>query len=186
MKESKAKKRGTIAVKIDALVLIMVILSNIICLSVLVSSSRKYIRSAVQNSMLDMVDSYAKLIETDIEQSGKDDLDYDGYAAILDDVGVKGMESSYVYVVDENGTMLYHPTEDKVGNPVENTVVKGLVQQLAEGEHPKDAVVTYDFNGVKNMPDIPLLVITILLLSVRMKMMHLPESIPQQGQPLVI
>ena len=35
MKESKAKKRGTIAVKIDALVLIMVILSNIICLSVL-------------------------------------------------------------------------------------------------------------------------------------------------------
>ena len=149
MKESKAKKRGTIAVKIDALVLIMVILSNIICLSVLVSSSRKYIRSAVQNSMLDMVDSYAKLIETDIEQSGKDDLDYDGYAAILDDVGVKGMESSYVYVVDENGTMLYHPTEDKVGNPVENTVVKGLVQQLAEGEHPKDAVVTYDFNGVE-------------------------------------
>ena len=99
--------------------------------------------------MLDMVDSYAKLIETDIEQSGKDDLDYDGYAAILDDVGVKGMESSYVYVVDENGTMLYHPTEDKVGNPVENTVVKGLVQQLAEGEHPKDAVVTYDFNGVE-------------------------------------
>ena len=149
MKESKAKKRGTIAVKIDALVLIMVILSNIICLSVLVSSSRKYIRSAVQNSMLDMVDSYAKLIETDIKQSGKDDLDYDGYAAILDDVGVKGMESSYVYVVDENGTMLYHPTEDKVGNPVENTVVKGLVQQLAEGEHPKDAVVTYDFNGVE-------------------------------------
>ena len=149
MKESKAKKRGTIAVKIDALVLIMVILSNIICLSVLVSSSRKYIRSAVQNSILDMVDSYAKLIETDIEQSGKDDLDYDGYAAILDDVGVKGMESSYVYVVDENGTMLYHPTEDKVGNQVENTVVKGLVQQLAEGEHPKDAVVTYDFNGVE-------------------------------------
>ena len=43
MKESKAKKRGTIAVKIDALVPIMVILSNIICLSVLVSSSRKYI-----------------------------------------------------------------------------------------------------------------------------------------------
>ena len=38
---------------------------------------------------------------------------------------------------------------DKVGNPVENTVVKGLVQQLAEGEHPKDAVVTYDFNGVE-------------------------------------
>lgn len=149
MKESKAKKRGTIAVKIDALVLIVVILSNIICLSVLVSSSRKYIRSAVQNSILDMVDSYAKLIETDIEQSGKDDLDYDGYAAILDDVGVKGMESSYVYVVDENGTMLYHPTEDKVGNQVENTVVKGLVQQLAEGEHPKDAVVTYDFNGVE-------------------------------------
>ena len=87
--------------------------------------------------MLDMVDSYAKLIETDIEQSGKDDLDYDGYAAILDDVGVKGMESSYVYVVDENGTMLYHPTEDKGRQSGREYSRQRFGTAIGRGEHQK-------------------------------------------------
>jgi sensor histidine kinase regulating citrate/malate metabolism len=35
------------------------------------------------------------------------------------------MDSSYVYVVKNDGTMLYHPTKEKVGQPVENASFGG-------------------------------------------------------------
>ena len=48
------------------------------------------------------------------------------------DVWVTGLKSSYTYVVGSDGTMLYHPTEDKIGKPVENQIIKDVVAKLAE------------------------------------------------------
>lgn len=39
--------------------------------------------------------------------------------------------------------MLYHPTKEKVGQSVENAVIKGVVQQLQDGKKPETAVVEY-------------------------------------------
>lgn len=46
-----------------------------------------------------------------------------------------------------DGTMLYHPTESKVGQPVENEVVKGVVAKLQSGIIPEPEVVSYEFDG---------------------------------------
>ncbi len=62
-------------------------------------------------------------------------------------VGVEGVESSYAYVVSAEGKMLYHPTEEKIGQPVENEVVKGLVKDIASGKHPEPAVIEYEYKG---------------------------------------
>lgn len=83
MKTETQKKRGTIAVKIDLLVIIMVIVSNVVCLAVLVSKSRRNISEAVQNSMLDMVDCYSKLIENEMVEKGVEELKYEEYSVIL-------------------------------------------------------------------------------------------------------
>ena len=146
--KNNEKKRGTLAVKIDLFVVILIIVSNVICMGILVTNSRKYISEAVQDSMLDMVHCYSQMLDTEVEKQGGKNLSYGSYAEILDGVGVNGMASSYVYVVDEDGTMLYHPTKEKVGNSVENSVVKGLVSQIADGDIPEDSVTRYDFNGV--------------------------------------
>ena len=71
----------------------------------------------------------------------------DGYAALLKDACMIGMDTSYVYLVDEDGTMLYHPTAGKIGLPVENEVVKGVVAELQKGTVPEDTVTSYVFNG---------------------------------------
>ena len=86
-------------------------------------------------------------MENEISNSGVDDLDYDGYANNLSDVKLEGMDSAYMYVVQNDGTMLYHPTKEKVGQPVENAVIKGVVNQLQDGKKPGTTVVEYDFNG---------------------------------------
>ncbi len=70
-----------------------------------------------------------------------------GIAEGISDVSGLNLKSAYVYFVDREGTMLFHPDESKVGNPVENAAVKGLVAKLAAGEHPAPDIVEYEYKG---------------------------------------
>lgn len=147
MKQGANKKRGTFATKIIAMVILAIVISNVICMVFILESSKKQITDSVKHTMADIVNTTSKIMENEISNSGVDDLDYDGYANNLLDVKLEGMDSAYMYVVQNDGTMLYHPTKEKVGQPVENAVIKGVVQQLQDGKKPGTTVVEYDFNG---------------------------------------
>ena len=147
MKQGANKKRGTFATKIIVMVILAVIVSNVICMVFILESSKKQITDSVKHTMVDVINTTSKIMENEISNSGVDDLDYDGYANNLSDVKLEGMDSAYMYVVQNDGTMLYHPTKEKVGQPVENAVIKGVVQQLQDGKKPGMAVVEYDFDG---------------------------------------
>lgn len=88
-----------------------------------------------------------------MDNSGKP-LGYVGGAILVNEIAAKladvsdfGLGSAYVYFVDGNGTMLYHPDESKVGAPAENDAVKKLVAKLAAGEHPSPDYIEYNFKG---------------------------------------
>ena len=147
MEQSKTKKRGTFAAKIIVMVILAVIVSNVICMVFILESSKKQITDSTKHTMVDVINTTSKIVENEISNADTEDLDYDEYAKSLSDVKLEGMDSSYVYVVKNDGTMLYHPTKEKVGQPVENAVIKGVVQQLQNGKKPGTTVVEYDFNG---------------------------------------
>lgn len=69
-------------------------------------------------------------------------------ADYLENAKIAGVSSSYSYMVDDTGTMLYHPTADKVGKPVENELVKSVVQKAAAGEKVEPANAEYLYKGV--------------------------------------
>lgn len=129
------------------MVILAVIVSNVICMVFILESSKKQITDSTKHTMVDVINTTSKIVENEISNADTEDLDYDEYAKSLSDVKLEGMDSSYVYVVKNDGTMLYHPTKEKVGQPVENAVIKGVVQQLQDGKKPGTAVVEYDFNG---------------------------------------
>ena len=52
------------------------------------------------------------------------------YSKIISEINMTGVESAYAYLVSEDGTMIYHPTADKIGQPVENTVLKRWYHSL--------------------------------------------------------
>ena len=146
-KHSGEKKRGSLATKIIMVVCAAVIVSNVFSIVFVLRGAQSQIRSSVKTTMMDMAESSDMLVENAMSTLNQDQLTYDAYAFLLKDVKIKNVDSSYVYLVNEDGTMLYHPTEEKVGQPVENVVVTGLVKQLQNGEHPGNAVVDYDFHG---------------------------------------
>ena len=68
-------------------------------------------------------------------------------ADAITNVSDLGLSSAYIYIVDREGTMLFHPDESKIGNPVENAAVKGLLAKLDAGEHPAPDVISYEYKG---------------------------------------
>ena len=143
-----SKKRGTIATKIIIVVALSVIITNTICLTLIGDNARRQLRQSTQNAMLNMVDSASKLIHATMREREKEELTYEEYKRLVGEATMSGIESFYIYVVSSDGTMLYHPTREKVGQPVENEVVKGLVAQLANGQKPEPDVTSYEFKGV--------------------------------------
>ena len=148
MKKQTQKKKGTITVKICILVTAALILSNLISIILIVNNSRTLIRSSVKNNMMSMAKTSAELVSNEMRINNNKSLSYDEYARILKDTKLTGVDSSYVYIVSSDGTMLYHNTKDKVGKPVENSLINSLVTQIKSGKQPEPAIVDYDYNGV--------------------------------------
>lgn len=144
----KAEVLHSVRTKIlGAMVLAMVILS--VCLSVvLIRNLRIPLMEINQSYLYDLAVAYGANVDKSIETMGYNTAtDYNNLAGSIGGIGLRGVESSYAYLVAEDGTMLYHPTKDKVGQPVENTVVKGVVEQLKSGVVPEPNVVEYEYKG---------------------------------------
>lgn len=129
--------------------LIIAMAALAVCVSfIFIHSVKAHLMELNQNYLYDLAVAYGTELCEQIEIQGYNTAtDYNNLNATLSGVGVKGVESSYAYLVSADGTMLYHPTRDKVGQPVENAVVKGLVEKLQAGVIPEPSVVQYDFNG---------------------------------------
>lgn len=111
-------------------------------LLIMVPFSERQIKNETKNYMYDIAQSSCSILDT---MTSTDDAALKEY---FQNVGVKGISSSYAYIVSSDGTMLYHPTAEKIGKSVENAVIKGVVSELKNGQKPENKVVTYDFNGV--------------------------------------
>ncbi len=72
------------------------------------------------------------------------------YTQYFKDLKIKELPTSYTYVVDtSNSNMVYHPTADKIGQPVSNEVILGVCEQIQNGQtdfQEKDCVA-YVFKG---------------------------------------
>lgn len=73
----------------------------------------------------------------------------DSIIKYLADAKILNTKSSYAYLVDEKGTMLYHPDKKKIGLPVENEQIKAVVERVQKGENVNPAIVDYDYQGKK-------------------------------------
>lgn len=133
----------SITAKIMLMVVVVVALSLTACIVIADTKASTTVGNVNENYIMSLTESVANTLDkipAEVDFSTQ-------CAAVMHDMSMEGVSSAYGYLVDSDGTMLYHPTADKIGKSVENEVVKGVVSQLQSGNVPKNAVVTYDFKG---------------------------------------
>ena len=142
-KKEKMTFLNSISSKILLLVIVVVTVSLGVSKFLAESISSDVVGNVNENYILSLAESAADTIEN----ISNDDDYIQECSQIVKEISMEGISSAYGYLVDTDGTMIYHPTEEKIGEQVENSVVLNVVDQLKQGKVPENAVVTYDFNG---------------------------------------
>lgn len=151
MNEQKNKVSFFHSIKVKILLLVFgtVFSSVVICIATAVPLARGSVTSLTENYMEDLANIAGSTLERDVAVQGYDAvITPEVLAGYLGNVKVKGMSSSYAYLVSSDSIMMYHPTADKIGQPVENAAVKQLVGEISRGKRPETDIIVYDFKGV--------------------------------------
>lgn len=65
----------------------------------------------------------------------------------IDNLRINGAESSYAYLLDENGNYIYDPNIDKIGQPIEIEEIKDIVNMVQDGSEVASSNINYTFEG---------------------------------------
>ena len=142
---------GKLSLNIKVVILtdLIIILGIIVVLIANKTAYTKRISGMVSEDMRAIAISYGHAVETTIGIKGGQQLTAKNFEEAVGTAEIPNDPDGYIYVVNQDGTMLYHPTAEKIGQPVENDAVKQLVAQLEAGTVPDPGVVEYVFKGEK-------------------------------------
>ena len=150
MKSNHLKNLYSIKTKIILMVILAVALTAFLCVWTAIPLARNNVTDVNKNYMIDLATLAGSEIERNMSETASDEaLSAENLSKIVGQVAVKGINSSYTYVVAADSTMLFHPTADKIGQPVENEAVKSIISTIKTGVKPESDVIEYLFKGVK-------------------------------------
>lgn len=153
VENNKAQAKRVAAVhslktKIFFLVFVAIVLSIVLCLVMTVPRSKSNLDNVIENYMKDITTVEGENLDRSYAEKGEDILSAENLQKELGSITISGMSSSYAYIFSgTDGTMLYHPTAEKIGLPVENAAANQLLAEIREGKKPEPAVINYEFNG---------------------------------------
>lgn len=143
----KEEQKVSFIHSISAKIMLLTVLAVVMSVLIVAFRAEAGVKKVVGDVSADYILSMAEM-GVEIVNNLPQEADAGAYENALADISMEGIDSSYAYLVDTDGTMLYHPTAEKIGQPVENAVVLGVVAELAKGQVPVNETVTYDFKGV--------------------------------------
>ena len=150
MEQQKIALFSSIRTKIVIVVAVWAVIAGAVAVFFLLPGAKSEIESTTKSYMRDLAKAYGTMLAADLESEGADIiLSGEHLAKILTGVQVEGLKSSYVYVVGADGTMLYHPTAEKIGQPVENEAVTKTVEKISKGEKVENEVIQFTFKGAE-------------------------------------
>lgn len=132
-----------------ASLVVLGVIVSMLCIAIVaeivnVVEFRSNYKETIQNDLLTMVKIGGELMDAKELQIFADPSILED---LIGDIKLEHADSSYAYAVAPDGTMLYHPTPEKIGQPVENEAVKGVLAKINSGTIPEPEVVVYKYKG---------------------------------------
>ena len=150
-KEKKEKKAGLHSMRFNVvqLVLLSIIISVASLLIMIIPVADNAISTLAESYMRDVCDTCGLNVDAALNRSGNVILNQAYLETLIGDVCINDLDSSYAYVVDSDGTMIYHPDESKIGQPVENAAIKQVVADLEAGKEQQKGMAIYESRGAE-------------------------------------
>lgn len=112
-------------------------------------AAKNNVGEVTENYMYSVAETVGKGIDGQIEDGDESILTEAELTDYCKSVSIIGIDSSYIYVADADGIMLYHPTKEKINQPVSNEKILQVCADMKKGVRDTTEVVKYTFNGSK-------------------------------------
>ncbi len=131
------------------LVFLVTVLAMAISMTTMIPAMQANMTSTIQDYICDVAVLPGEKIDSKMSGLGEwYTLQPKTLSEFLGDIKIGDLSSGYAYVVDTEGTIIYHPVEEKIGQPVQVEEVLALANEAASGFRPDPQVVQYSYNGV--------------------------------------
>lgn len=137
----------SVSYKIFQLTVLAVLLVTVCLIAAATIFSRAEMKKTIANYMQDQAVMGKDIMNTAIDFDAERAYNYYYMNDLFAKTQVSGLSTSYVYIVEAGGKMLYHKDKTKVGQPVVNEVIKAVADDLAAGKEINDEFVRYKYNG---------------------------------------
>ncbi len=110
----------------------------------------------------------------------------ESFSKYMKNVSISNSKSSYAYLIDEKGKMLYHKTKEKIGKDVENVAIKAIVDKVVKGQKVEAGTAEYTFDGIKKFSSYGVVPITNWTLVITGDMNEIRQPVNQMTQGILI
>ncbi len=150
-KQQKGNKKvslfNSILFRIAMITVLGMIVVGVAISAMAITTSKNEMNEIINAYMLDEATIQGDALKTAFD-SGVSMNDQDIMTGQLQNTNVNKTAGSYAYLVSGDGTMMWHPTADKIGSSVENSVVKGITTQIQAGTFSNSSdIVEYEYKG---------------------------------------
>lgn len=73
----------------------------------------------------------------------------ESFSTYIENIKIGDIESSYAYLIDETGNIIYHPDRKKIGQKIDISEIKVVVDKAMKGSNVDIGSVKYKLNGNK-------------------------------------
>lgn len=149
MKEKRLKRLHSMKFRVSAIVVTIMVILAACQVLIAVPRIKTETRQLVSDYIKSQVISNGYILETLTYEVGPDIVNNaEKMNSLLSTVTISNFETAYAYLVGIDGTMLWHPTESKIGQPVENSVIKKVIGKIdASNLKTVTECVEYDYHG---------------------------------------
>ena len=143
---SGIKRLSSIRAKVVGVLLASIDITIILSICVIIPSVRQNLIHTTQSYMYDLTNSFGKILNQNVSISVMY-LRTDRLENLVGDTGLQNVSSSYFYVTNEKGIILYHPDNTQIGTTVEDAPILELTEKIANEDLPEPDVLHYEHNG---------------------------------------
>jgi methyl-accepting chemotaxis protein len=137
--------------KTVAIVIVSVLVMAIVMGGIFIPKQIAITSDVIEDYMIDVAVLAGESIDSAKELHGDSVLEPKVLRNLVASINVRDFPSSYCYVVNADGTILYHPDTDRIGAPVENEVIRSVTADIKAGLHPMPEYKETSYQGTKKV-----------------------------------
>ena len=141
----------SILVQICTVNFFAILIAGIFLMWMYSTNAEKEITTMAKHYINDLAISYGSTLDNEIKKADGDAtyvMKADNLYLKLNGVGMEGVESSYVYVLDANGQTVFDPEDSKIGHAPEDAIIQQYVRDLKAGKEIENGIVEYEQDGI--------------------------------------